>query len=81
MTCHGVITLLNKTNLLRLTIALKRDVINNVDSAVDKLLFWKKGLENELSVCHIKTMKIFCFDFFLSVNSYSIKQPKLRDVE
>lgn len=81
LSSHWVIALLNKTNLLWLAIALKRDIIDHIDSAINELFFWEQSLENKLSVSHIETMKVLSLDFFLCSNCDSIKQPQLRDME
>jgi hypothetical protein len=63
--CCWIVALFNETDLFWLTVALHWDVINNVNSAIDKLLLWKECLENEFSVSHIQTVQVFCLDFIL----------------
>lgn len=71
-TCGGVIALLNEADLLRLAVALKWDVINHIDSAIDELLFGKQGLEDELSVGHVQPVKVLSLDLILSCDHNTI---------
>jgi hypothetical protein len=41
-----IISLFNKADLLRLTVTFHRDVIDQVDSTVNELLFRKQSLED-----------------------------------
>ena len=71
-TCGGVVALLNEADLLRLAVALERDVINHVNSAIDELLFGKQCLEDELSVGHVQPVKVLSLDLILSCDHNTI---------
>jgi hypothetical protein len=45
-----VVALLDETYLLGLTLALKRDVIDQVDASIHEFLLWQEALEDELPI-------------------------------
>ena len=60
-----IITLFYERDLFRLAITFKGNILNNMDSTVYKLLFRKKALENQFSVCKIKAMKVLSLNLLL----------------
>ena len=59
------IPLFNEIDVFRFTLALKLDILIDMNSSIDELFFRKESLEDDLSVVEVKTMQIFGFDLLL----------------